>query len=115
MVTFNVLLLQEPVQMGQRIVRFRLDFFNEEGEWEVAISGTTVGYKKLLLFHSVKTSSLRLVIDKYRADPLISYLGLYLDPFSVSGHMSTVTSRSIGNGSYSLLQTAHINGSSYSI
>ncbi|EPS70308.1 hypothetical protein M569_04449, partial [Genlisea aurea] len=81
-ITFNVLLLQEPIQMGQRIFEFHLDVLNDKGDWEVATNGTTVGYKRLLLHRRLAASRLRLVVEKSRADPLISYLGLYLDSFS---------------------------------
>ncbi|KAL7153949.1 hypothetical protein ABFS83_04G201900 [Erythranthe nasuta] len=107
-VTFNVLLLQEPIQMGQRIIEFHLDFLNEGGEWEVVTGGTTVGYKRLLLFPSVKASRLRVVIDESRADPLVSYLGIYFDPFSISGQVSKIF-----NGSEVLQQTTRRNSSSY--
>ncbi|KAK4492711.1 hypothetical protein RD792_003531 [Penstemon davidsonii] len=104
-ITFNVLLVQEPIQMGQRVKKFHLEFSNEYGEWEEATSGTTVGYKRLLLFPSVKTSHLRLIVEKSRADPLISYLGLYMDPFSILGHISRVSSISLVNGTESLRQS----------
>ncbi|KAL8057689.1 hypothetical protein ABFX02_04G200100 [Erythranthe guttata] len=107
-VTFNVLLLQEPIQMGQRIIEFHLDFLNEGGEWEVVTGGTTVGYKRLLLFPSVKASRLRVVIDESRADPLVSYLGIYFDPFSISGQVSKIF-----NGSEVLQQTTRRNSSTY--
>ncbi|KAI8524122.1 hypothetical protein RHMOL_Rhmol13G0125100 [Rhododendron molle] len=82
-VTFNVLQLQEPIQMGQRVFRFHLDALNEKGIWKKVINGTTVGYRRLLLFPPVVSDRLRFVVDGSRADPLISYLGIHLD--SVSG------------------------------
>lgn len=81
-VKFNVLLVQEPVQMGQRIIQFHLDILNEEGEWQEVTHSTTVGYRRLLLFPAVETCHVRFVIDRSRADPLISYFGIYIDPFS---------------------------------
>ncbi|KAI3461389.1 hypothetical protein Pfo_018052 [Paulownia fortunei] len=108
-VTFNVLPVQEPIHMGQRIIEFHLDALNEEAEWEEVTRGTTVGYKRVLLFPSVKTSHLRLVVDKSRADPLISYLGIYMDPFTVLGHVSKLSSRSVVNGSEHLQQTSDRN------
>ncbi|XP_020552377.1 alpha-L-fucosidase 1 isoform X2 [Sesamum indicum] len=114
-VTFNVLLVQEPIQMGQRIIKFHLDFLNENGEWELVTTGSTVGYKRLLKFHSVKASHLRLVVEKSRADPLISYLGIYMDLFSIFGHISKLTSGSSVNGSEPLRQTTQRNSNSYYI
>ncbi|KAL0417680.1 UNVERIFIED_CONTAM: Alpha-L-fucosidase 1 [Sesamum radiatum] len=113
--TFNVLLVQEPIQMGQRIIEFHLDFLNEYGEWELVTKGSTVGYKRLLKFHSVKASHLRLVVDKSRADPLISYLGIYMDLFSIVGHISKLTSGSSVNGSEPLRQITQRNSNRYYI
>lgn len=85
-VSFNVLLAQEPIQMGQRVIEFHADVF-KEGEWRTVANGTTIGYKRLLLFPVVNARLLRFVIDKSRAFPLISYLGLYFDPFSTTRNL----------------------------
>ncbi|CAA0832601.1 Alpha-L-fucosidase 1 [Striga hermonthica] len=102
-VAFNVLMVQEPIQMGQRIIEFHLDFLNGGGKWEVAANGTTVGYKRLLVFPSVTSRRLRFVVDKSRAEPLVSYFGLYMDPFSASGQ---VRAGLRGNGSELVLQSS---------
>ncbi|XP_074307799.1 putative alpha-L-fucosidase 1 isoform X2 [Silene latifolia] len=81
-VKFNVLQLQEPIQLGQRIISFHVDCLNDKGEWHTMVDGTTIGYKRLLLFSEVETRHLRLVIDQARADPLISFFGVHLDPYS---------------------------------
>ncbi|XP_042010394.1 alpha-L-fucosidase 1-like [Salvia splendens] len=106
-IAFNVLMVQEPIQMGQRIIRFHIDFLNEDGEWKVAAKGTTVGYKRLLLFHSVRATHLRLVVEESRADPLIAYVGIYMDPFSVVNHISELSSASPINGSHPLQQATN--------
>ncbi|KAL1542699.1 L-fucose permease Glucose/galactose transporter [Salvia divinorum] len=106
-VTFNVLMVQEPIQMGQRIIGFRLDFLNEDGEWQVAAKGTTVGYKRLLLFHSVRASHLRLVVEESRAEPLIAYVGAYMDPHSVVRRIPELSSASLINGSHPLQQATN--------
>ncbi|PKA45925.1 Putative alpha-L-fucosidase 1 [Apostasia shenzhenica] len=85
--SFNVLEVQEPIQMGQRVIAFHADVLRE-GEWMKITNGTTIGYKRLLLFPVVNSQFLRFVIDKSRADPLISYLGIYLDLFSSTAHYS---------------------------
>lgn len=90
-ITFNVLELQEPIQMGQRIIEFHLDILNEAGKWQHVVSGTTVGYRRLLLFPTVKSHLLRVVIDKSRVFPLISYLGIYMDSYSVPRRVSDGT------------------------
>ncbi|XP_078427574.1 alpha-L-fucosidase 1 [Wolffia australiana] len=82
-VRFNVVLVQEPIQMGQRISSFHVDFVNG-GAWRTVAAGTTVGYKRLLRIPTVESQFLRLVIDGARADPLVAFLGVYFDPFSAA-------------------------------
>lgn len=107
LVTFNILKVQEPIQMGQRIIKFHVDILDEDGEWQEVVSGTTVGYQRLLLFARVNSRQLRFVVDKSRADPLIAYLGIYLDPFSIVSKMHNTTSSSNFNGSQVLQQIAN--------
>jgi len=95
-VCFNVLQVREPIQMGQRIISFHLDILNARGEWQKAVNGTTVGYKRLLLFPIIEARSLRLVIDEARADPLISYIGVHLDQYS---NLTSLSDRSQRYGS----------------
>lgn len=99
LVSFNVLQVQEPIQMGQRVIEFHLKVLNEEGKWNKVINGTTIGYQRLLQFPTVKSQYLRFVIDKSRADPLISYLGLYIDRYSILSNLSHTTSHASRNGS----------------
>ncbi|KAK7261308.1 hypothetical protein RIF29_27617 [Crotalaria pallida] len=83
LVSFNVLQVQEPIQMGQRVIEFHLEALHQGGVWRRVTNGTTIGYKRLLLFPKLKSQHLKLVIDKSRAEPLISYLGIYMDPFTI--------------------------------
>lgn len=95
---FNVLQVREPIQMGQRIISFYLDILNACGEWQKAVNGTTVGYKRLLLFPRIEARYLRLVIERARADPLISYIGVHLDPYSNLTSSSDTSQRSASKG-----------------
>ncbi|KAI3867846.1 hypothetical protein MKW92_021930 [Papaver armeniacum] len=97
-ISFNMIQIQEPIHMGQRVVTFHLDILSQ-GIWQTVIKGTTVGYRRLVRFPTVKSQQLRLVIDKARADPLISYLGIYSDPFSVVSDAPDVSSTSYFNAS----------------
>ncbi|CAN6695613.1 unnamed protein product [Malus baccata var. baccata] len=99
LVSFNILQVQEPIQMGQRVIEFHLEVLNEERKWNKVINGTTIGYQRLLQFPTVKSQYLRFVIDKSRADPLISYLGLYIDRYSILSNLSHTTSRASRNRS----------------
>lgn len=74
--TFDVLMLQENIQIGQRIEEFGFDYW-KDGEWHEATKGTTVGYKRLLRFDPVSTSKVRLRIEASRLNPTLSEIGLF--------------------------------------
>lgn len=110
LVSFNVLQLQEPIHMGQRVIEFHLEALRQDGVWVRVINGTTIGYERLLLFPKLKSQYLKLVVDKSRADPLISYFGIYLDPVTV---LRDIPEKKLGatfNGS-KVLQTTTTNNS----
>ena len=77
--SFNVLLVQEPITLGQRVKQYRFEALLN-GKWMPLSSGTTIGFKKLDRFETVTTRKIRLVIEDARACPLISEIGLYHDP-----------------------------------
>jgi alpha-L-fucosidase len=72
----NVLELQENIAVGQRIEEFVLEYKDGE-EWKKATGGTTVGYKRLIRFPEVETSTMRLRIISSRLAPTLSKIGLY--------------------------------------
>ncbi|MFA7228044.1 MAG: alpha-L-fucosidase [Melioribacteraceae bacterium] len=74
--TFDVAMLQEEIRVGQRIEKFHLDYWTGK-EWINFVSGTTVGYKRLLRFNPVKAGRVRLVIERSRLNPTISNFGLF--------------------------------------
>ncbi|HUI30280.1 MAG TPA: alpha-L-fucosidase [Candidatus Acidoferrales bacterium] len=77
--TLDVAMLQEDIRIGQRIEKFRIDYWDGES-WNKLVEGTTVGYKRLLRFDPVNTSRVRLVIEKSRSNPSLANLGLYWLP-----------------------------------
>jgi len=77
--SFNVLMLQEDVAIGQRIEKFELDYW-DGSNWQKATEGTTVGYKRLLKFNDITTDKVRLKILSSRLNPAISEMGLYFQP-----------------------------------
>ncbi|CAL1366901.1 unnamed protein product [Linum trigynum] len=84
-VSFNVFRVQEPIQMGQRIIAFHMEVLNAAGQWKVVAKGTTVGYQRLLQFRTVQAKQLRFVVDGSRGDPLVAYIGVYKDQYLDSG------------------------------
>ncbi|MGN1211715.1 MAG: alpha-L-fucosidase, partial [Candidatus Cryptobacteroides sp.] len=76
-VTFSVLLIQEDIRRGQRVESFSLEYLAEDGSWQKAAEGSTIGYKRLLRFAPVTTTAARLVIHSSRLEPFIAETGLY--------------------------------------
>lgn len=77
--TFNRIMLQEYIPLGQRIARFSVDIKDNEGNWTRAAEGTTIGYKRILLTDRITTDAVRINIEKSYACPLLNGFGLFLD------------------------------------
>jgi alpha-L-fucosidase len=72
----NTLMLQEPIALGQRIKSFSVEIESENGDkW--LIKAKTIGNKRMLTFPERKVKQIRIILEDYRAQPLISNLALY--------------------------------------
>jgi alpha-L-fucosidase len=81
--SFNTVMLQENILVGQRMEKFHLEYWNGK-KWINFANATTIGYKRLLRFPEVTTNKVKLVIDKSRLNPAVGSFGLYLAPPEVS-------------------------------
>ncbi len=79
---FNVFMIKEFIPKGQRIEQFKLEAFVND-EWLELASSTTVGYKKLLLFPTVKSDRIKLTVSQSRDNAMISEIGLFLEPDTI--------------------------------
>jgi len=70
------ILLQEPIQFGQRINEFTIEA-EVEGEWRSIVKGTTIGYKRILRFDPVKCSTLHVKIAGFNSTPALSTVAAY--------------------------------------
>jgi alpha-L-fucosidase len=77
--TIDVLELKEAVGLGQRIASWRIERRTAEGGWELLITGTTVGYRRLLRLPVFATTGLRIVLDRSWGPPALCGLGVYAD------------------------------------
>ena len=77
--TFNCLMLQEHIALGQRVESFAVEQWDGRA-WIPLVSGTTIGYKRLLRFPNVTTDKVRLIIHQAKACPTISTFGLFKAP-----------------------------------
>jgi alpha-L-fucosidase len=76
--TFNRLVVQEYIPLGQRIAGFTLEVFNEEtGSWDVITQGSTIGYKRILSFRSVTADKIRLNVRESLATPVLNSIKLF--------------------------------------
>jgi alpha-L-fucosidase len=77
--TFNCAMLQENILAGQRIEKFRLDYWDGQ-LWRTFAKATTAGYKRLLRFPEVNTDRIKIIIEQSRTNPTLASFGLYLAP-----------------------------------
>lgn len=78
-VRFNRFLVQEYIPLGQRVEHFVVETLNAQGEWEEWASGTTIGYRRILLGAEVETRGVRIRVDKSRACPVMNRVSLFED------------------------------------
>lgn len=74
--TFNRLVLQENISLGQRVEAFKLEA-KVDGKWRKITEGTTIGYKRILRFPELTAQQLKLSILETRAMPALAEFGLY--------------------------------------
>ena len=77
--TFNRLMLQEPITMGQRIAAFTVEVLDSNGRWHEVASETTVGYKRIVLLPQVETDRVKINITRSLAEPALCRVALYHD------------------------------------
>lgn len=78
-VAFNRLLIQEYIRLGQRVKSFTVEAM-VDGTWKEVAKETTIGYKRILRFNTVKATKVRVNITGAKSCPLISTIGIYNAP-----------------------------------
>jgi alpha-L-fucosidase len=69
-------MLQEDISKGQRVEKYVIEARLDQ-QWDTVVTGSTIGYKRLLSFPDVKADEIRLTIISSRARPDISTFALY--------------------------------------
>ena len=81
-VAFNLVSIQEPIALGQRITQHHLDV-KSNGVWMTIATGngTVVGERKLHRVGPIMATGIRLVITQARGVPAVAELGVYQSPY----------------------------------
>ncbi len=75
--SFNVIMLREAIQEGQRIESFEIDL-EDNGEWKTIVMAETMGNKRLFRFEEdLVTNKIRIRITKSRFAPTLSEFGIF--------------------------------------
>lgn len=78
-VTFNRVMLQEYIPLGQRVSKFHIKILTPDGEWKTIATETTIGYKRILLVPMCTAKAVRICIDESLACPVLNRVALFKD------------------------------------
>jgi alpha-L-fucosidase len=76
-VTFDRVVLQEPIRLGQRIALFEIEAATASG-WQRIGTGTTVGHKRIVVVPETTTRQVRVTIHDARATAALSTVSLHV-------------------------------------
>jgi len=74
--TFDCLVIQENIELGQRVEQFSLEIWSGD-RWKEITRSTTIGNKRMLRFSPQTAQKVRLRLLQARWSPAISFAGLY--------------------------------------
>ncbi|MGV3556705.1 alpha-L-fucosidase [Larkinella arboricola] len=72
----NRIVLQEYIPLGQRVKSFKVEAWNGR-QFETIDQQTTIGYKRILVFPTLKTTKVRVTILESNACPVLAECALY--------------------------------------
>ncbi|MBK5719959.1 alpha-L-fucosidase [Dysgonomonas sp. Marseille-P4677] len=75
--SFNRLLLQEYIPLGQRVSSFNVKYWSDKNnDWSDLVEATTIGYKRILRFPTVETKKIKIDFNAL-ASPVISTIEVF--------------------------------------
>jgi alpha-L-fucosidase len=77
--TFDRVLLQEPIALGQRVKSFVIEA-EEGGAWKEIARGKTIGHKRIVRLPPRSARRIRVRVEDARGCPALSRLGLFRTP-----------------------------------
>ena len=93
--TFNRVMLQEYIPLGQRVAGFDIEVQEENGEWRTVAQETTIGYKRLVLIPTVTATALRVNITRSYACPVLNRVAAYQDDIYVDLETAVVLQENV--------------------
>jgi alpha-L-fucosidase len=75
-VTFDRIVLQEAISLGQRVQSWIVEA-EGGGGWRHVAEGTSIGYKRIARFEPVTAKRVRVTIREARACPTLTTVGVY--------------------------------------
>ncbi|MBY0756714.1 alpha-L-fucosidase [Clostridium sardiniense] len=81
--TFDVVSLQEYINLGQRVKEFSVEASREGEEWSEIYSGKTIGYKRYVRVPPTTAKKIRINIKDSLATPLINEINVYKAPKNI--------------------------------
>ncbi len=72
----NHVIIQEDIRLGERVREYKIEAFIN-GKWTSVAGGEVIGNKRIQQFENVKTNRVRLVINKWQAEPVIKNFSVY--------------------------------------
>ena len=78
--TFNRVMLQEYIPLGQRVEHFCIEVPDGDG-WKQVADETTIGYKRIVPVPETTASRIRVRIESALACPTVSRFALYMDNY----------------------------------
>ena len=79
-VTLNTIELKEAIELGQRVIQFDINGSSNSKDFKTIASGTTIGHKRIIQFPTQTLKMIRIKMNEYKAQPLISSIKGYLIP-----------------------------------
>lgn len=76
-VTIDTIMLQEQIQLGQRVEQFELwAIGGAQVEWTLLAEGSIIGYKKILRIPETRLDRIKVVFKQYRGYPTLKHVRL---------------------------------------
>lgn len=79
-VELDRVVLEEALELGQRVRAFRVDVEDESGVRRELARGTTIGARRILATERVRASALHVVVLDGRASPVLRRVGVHATP-----------------------------------